>query len=475
MVMDDLKYKMLPFAFPRVFRAGALPAMTLSALLALGTGCGDDDGTVKDAGADDAMTADAGDDATTQMDAGDDAPAPMDAGDMGCTEGCDYVEVAAGIDAHCARRENGEVSCWGGNLFGQLGDDRMRHMTCGMSGTDPLDCSAEPVTVAGVDAESVIAGGLSTCATDDAGAIHCWGLSDLPRPGTDQRNRRFRAEMEAFPAATAVSKGNINTCVVSEGRVHCAGRNDSGQLGDNTVMERHDAQPVQDVTGALGVAVSRGGEFACAYTASGVSCWGANASGQLGDDETSRQSCGSGVDVYDCSPVPVDAIFDGTVSQITAGRRHACLLSGSDVYCWGDNAAGQVGNGEYSASVATPTQVTGLEASAVVAAGDTTCALTTAGEIRCWGRNDEGQLGDGMDVGSHDMCTVGSTQTDCTGTPVAVAGGRTYTDFDLNSEGGCAVSEGSVFCWGWNDQRQLGPNGAADRTRSSAPIEVIAP
>lgn len=463
--------------------------LALLCVLGLAIGCGDDD-SATDVGPVDSGAGDVGGGDTSLPDTGPDpdaGPEP-DANVPDCGEDCDVLEVGVNSSAVCARLRNSEVWCWGGNLFGQLGDDRMRHgTTCGRSGADDVDCSPGAVRVRGVEASAIHPGGPGVCATTEAG-LACWGLSDAPPVGTDQRIRRFESELvEGFDDFTAVSRGFGNTCVLTTaGGVQCIGNNDSAQVGDGTQVEQLTPADVVGLSGVEELAFSTGGEFACVRSGEGVQCWGDNSSLQLGDGSVAHVECGSaggGAVVYDCSPAPVTVALEGDATQLALGSNHACALVGTEVWCWGNNSAGQLGLGTYTASEAVPMMVPGLSATLIRAGGETTCALTTAGSIMCWGRNDEGQLGDGEAVGTHDTCTVGTVSPDCSGTPVMVASESTFTDLDLNFANGCGVSADGIECWGWNEQRQLGEDGPVEANadgsfsgvRSSTSVAVVVP
>jgi alpha-tubulin suppressor-like RCC1 family protein len=77
-----------------------------------------------------------------------------------------------------------------------------------------------------------------------------------------------------------------------------------------------------------------------------VHCWGLNTGGQLGDGQTANRA----------TPAPISGGL--SASEISAGEAHTCIVtSGSNpnrVYCWGANAAGQLGNGAATPRETTP-------------------------------------------------------------------------------------------------------------------------
>lgn len=86
--------------------------------------------------------------------------------------------------------------------------------------------------------------------------------------------------------------GEHHSCaIVAGGTVKCWGRNDQGQLGNNSVVDSNVSVTVGGLSGA--VAITAGAFHTCAVVSGGVRCWGAGASGQLGNDR------------FGPSPVPV--------------------------------------------------------------------------------------------------------------------------------------------------------------------------
>ena len=82
-------------------------------------------------------------------------------------------------------------------------------------------------------------------------------------------------------------------------------------------------------------------------------------------------------------------------ATVTAGGVHSCARTrGGQVWCWGRNLYGQIGDGS-NTTRETPSRVAGPAFTAVNATGAHTCAVTGDDETWCWGYNVEGQLGDG--------------------------------------------------------------------------------
>lgn len=448
---------------------------------ALGVACGDDSGTNPDAGDDgsvDAM-ADAGTDTSTP-DGGPDTSMP-DAGPS-CESGCDLVEIVA-HDHVCVRRENGEVLCWGANRLGQLGDGRMGHQDCTDVGeTERRDCSSRPVIVRDVVATQISNNaGPNTCALQADATVLCWGLSDLPPPGSDQRARENDpVPFAGFDAPTAVQTRNSNTCAITgDTNVQCAGTNNSGQNGNGTFIEQ--ATPVTvggDLTNVVELDLGSG-ETTCARNSEGVFCWGSNRSGQLGDGLGDHgETCGELPSTYDCSSTPVQvSILTGGVPtaeavQVDVGGEHACAVdSEGNLWCWGNNDAGQLGTGDNTGSNV-PMQIDGVTGVAEVACGTLhTCVRFDDGSVQCWGANFEGQVGDGEEVGSHERCTIGGGSEDCILSPADVALPANALHISSGFANSCAILENNrVFCWGENFARQLGT--ADTRERSSTPLEI---
>ncbi len=131
--------------------------------------------------------------------------------------------------------------------------------------------------------------------------------------------------------------------------------------------------------------------------------------------------------------------------EVSAGHDHSCgLTSTGQAWCWGDNVTGQVGSGGTFDKTAQPVQVASAEPFTTVVAGYyQSCALVASGRMYCWGRNDQGQIGDGTN--------------DNRFTPVPVVGDLTFRALGGGDAFMCGISTaGSTWCWGSNRNAELG-------------------
>ncbi len=458
--------------------------MTRTTLLSLGcllslslVACGDDDSGGTDTGAPDTNVMDTNpalDTAPGDTNVPDTNPA--DTGSMGCEgDGCDVVGLAGGSSHTCAIRGNGEVLCWGQNFFGQLGDGLMRHpgTNCTDGEVEQIDCFATPVVAQDLEATAISANaGPSTCALTSDG-VSCWGLSNVPPVGSDQRTRvRTPEVLDGFSGATVLARNSINTCALVGTDVLCRGESENGQLGTGERELRRDPAAVTGLTAPTSVAISSGGSFACATDDGSVKCWGSDRSGELGDGDAAHGTpCGDALTEIDCSDVPVEVVgLDGT-EQIHLGSNFACALTtAGTVMCWGSNNAAQLGMDPSAVGqLNVPTDI-GLSGIVDLAVGrNHVCTIDTAGAVACHGGNEEGQLGDGMEVGSHGMCTLDTT-IDCSSTPVSVTLPAPAIEITAGFEHTCVLLDNAdVYCWGLSEDKQLGTD---VRERQPSPVLV---
>lgn len=197
---------------------------------------------------------------------------------FGLTSG--VVAIGAGSEFSCALTANQGVKCWGNNLKGQLGDGTLTPRNA-------------PVDVVGLTsgAAAISVGYEHACALTISGGVKCWGGNLYGALGDNTTtNRSTPVDVSGLsPGVTNIAAGGFHTCAIVSGAVKCWGLNNQGQLGDGSTTQRGTPIAVTSLTfGAA--AISTGGNHSCALTiGGGVKCWGFNLFGQLGDGTTANR------------------------------------------------------------------------------------------------------------------------------------------------------------------------------------------
>jgi alpha-tubulin suppressor-like RCC1 family protein/outer membrane protein OmpA-like peptidoglycan-associated protein len=306
----------------------------------------------------------------------------------------------------------GKLYCWGDNQFGQLGNG------VNVDSSVPILVSDNGAFV-NTSVAGVFAGDNHTCAITLAptNRLFCWGYNNKGQlgDGTQVDKNLPAAVVGVFTATGTVAAANFypwaaagaeHTCAVSSNnsnKIYCWGENGSGQLGDGGTTDS--LLPV--TTGLTGGGASStrsaymtaGSDFTCASDAGSIKCWGENGSGQMGNGGTA--------DVVTPTNVPTFGGFTNAVTySMAAGGGTVCAISEAStpvLFCWGANAARQVGNNA-TVDANRPTSVTDNSAqefdngggSATFANGLTVGRSVANGFACitrwCWGSNNTGQL-----------------------------------------------------------------------------------
>ena len=256
---------------------------------------------------------------------------------------------------HACAIIKGATWCWGREVEGQLGN--------GVFSTSSPYGSLVPVQVSGgMTGATVLTGGYShTCSSN--GQLSCWGDNTDGQLGNnafdDQNGQGSAVPQNVFfsppSAVVAMASGFYFSCALfSAGSIYCWGMNDAGELGNGTVTKTAPyglAVPVQ-VTGMLSApkAIGASGYHACAVNSDGtVACWGGNDYGELGSG-----TAGSGAMVSTATKV---IGLPGPAVSVAAGQHYTCaVLKNGSAWCWGQNDVGQLGNDSHVSSIS-PVQI----------------------------------------------------------------------------------------------------------------------
>jgi len=239
-----------------------------------------------------------------------------------------------------------------------------------------------------------------------------------------------------------------HTCqLLQTGRVECLAwpggdGNKYGQVGDGTTIAAGFWREVVGLTDAVDISV--GGYHTCAKRAGGqLMCWGY------------AIAIGDGTQVAKSVPTVVPGMND--VRSFSAGLYHTCATQGSSgqVYCWGVNLTGAIGDG--TNYLRESPQSIGITARSVTAGAGHSCAITgTSGwSVKCWGSSGYGQMGLTTTAKKTPFSVPAPSPSL---TPTVIEAGGNFT---------CAAKSGStgdVVCWGQNDYGQLGNGTTANTT-----------
>jgi len=337
-------------------------------------------------------------------------------------------------EGFCVLLSDGTVACWGENADGQLG----RGAAAGSVDSGNAERVLDVTDAVALD---------HTCARDKEGSIWCWGTGPFLRSTTRSTTKEATPVKLAIGPATAVAIAKRGTttvtgtgCAVVEGGVTCWGSNVHGQItipdlaasatatspatpivlpegapirdlvvGNATFVVREDgsvvswgaAPPIGRVSslspdphprsmalaGVSTLTVST--DNACAVVDGIVHCWGTPL---LEGSHPRDRALPEPVPL----PEPITRVATTSADSSSRDRPRGCATSITGaVYCWGNNANGQAGDGTKDHATKPVKVSLPGPAADVRTTPRATCALLTSGKVHCWGDDARGQLGGG--------------------------------------------------------------------------------
>jgi alpha-tubulin suppressor-like RCC1 family protein len=384
-----------------------------------------------------------------------------------------FSTLVSGTVHNCGIARGGVVHCWGEGAWGRLGTGVSYGAWNSVTTPQAAIVSDRFASLTGDEQHDSRSG--HTCGVSSSGKAYCWGSGAWGMLGDGQHGEGSIAPyFNAFPTALTdiasakqVVAGAAHTCVLDgAGAAYCAGGDGFHQIGVDTVPDMCDQPPYPQPCsthfmlvqgGHVFASLASGGYHTCGLTSAGQAwCWGDNGLGELGAPTT---------DYFSKAPVLVAGM---QFTSLVGGEFHTCGLDTQGVlYCWGGDWFGQLGSGQSGSAgnKSTPTRVTTLQHFASVYAGGMhSCALAADGVAYCWGENAAGQLG----FTTTEMCGDPGPNTviePCATTPQAVNTDLRFVSLGLGSNHTCGLtSEGAVYCWGGNERGQLGDGTIASRT-----------
>lgn len=254
---------------------------------------------------------------------------------------------------------------------------------------------------------------------------------------------------DAIPLPNSVKQVSTNlmsTCVVtSDNKLYCTGYNFLAHEEEifSTSSPVSPTLLLNDVSNVYlsSVDTDTDEDFKCALKTNGdLYCFGKNDNGQVGNGTT--------LDVLEPTKILED------VASVVLGMNNACVITtNAKLYCWGLNDKGQIGNNS-TTNVSSPTQV--LEnVRSVNIKNKNTCAITLNNNLYCWGNNTNGQVGNA------------SVQNVLVPTKIL----ESIKKIINGNNTSCAITlDNELYCWGKNQYGQVGDNTSIDKI---SPVKVL--
>lgn len=274
------------------------------------------------------------------------------------------IQIVAGTDNICAVLDNNQVKCWGANGPGNLGLGDINNR--GDQPNEMGDNLPTVDLGTGRSALKISLGGYHPCALLDNGQVKCWGWNIWGQLGLgDTINRGDQSstmgdyllalDFGTGRSAVEIKASEHDTCArLDNGQVKCWGYNGDGRLGLGDTNDRGDQTnemgdnlPAINLgTGRSATSLAMGGARICTRLDNNqLKCWGQNGTGNLGLGDTDFR----GDQLSDMGDnLPAINLGTGrTASEISVGTYHSCaLLDNAQVKCWGYNTNGRLGLGD---------------------------------------------------------------------------------------------------------------------------------
>ena len=258
------------------------------------------------------------------------------------------------------------------------------------------------VTAGANSSHSLAISCLATAVITQGGHLWTFGQGDSNQLGQgnteDSPNQVLPCEVEdAFDGHSviycSVSDGHM-AAIADDGSIWTWGRGSFGRLGHKCVFSRLLMRSVEEpgipervegLDGIRFVKVSCGHVHTLALTEDGrVFAWGNNKTGCVGVEDRGT-----------CKPQEVTALHGKKVIDISAGMESsAALTSDHEVFTWGADNYGQLGQGQGPRYVSKPTKIRtfkNVPISKIACGQYHMLALSVTGEVYAWGQGLQGQ------------------------------------------------------------------------------------
>ena len=331
---------------------------------------------------------------------------------------------------------NDDLYCWGDNTCGQVGDNTRIYQSMP---TKILD-----------NVEAFYLDDETSAAITANGDLYCWGYNKYGQVGNNTNDYQLTPVKVLENIREFYLDDGTSAAITTNGDLYCWGHNSSGRVGNGST-EDSQLTPVKILENVK--------EFyfdyytSAAITTNGdLYCWGHNEDGQIGNGSTDDQ----------LTPVKVlenvKKFYQSVLLYYTTYEViSAVITTNGDLYCWGYNKYGQVGNGSMYDNQLTPIKILENVKEFYI---DNTCrtsaAITINNDLYCWsGANWYGSVGNGTKDGQL--------------TPTKILE-NVKEFYARNSTSAAITTNGDLYCWGNNGFEQVG-NGSTDHQLT--PVKIL--
>lgn len=265
------------------------------------------------------------------------------------------------------------------------------------------------------------------------GKLYMWGWNEFGQLGDGTTESRYtdpKQVLEIDNVASIIECSNDETigAITKDGKLYIWGRNQRGQVGDGTTINR--SVPFQVLKNEIVVFATINLDTVSALTKDGkLYLWGANGYGQVGDGTRENRK------------TPYQVFKNETIVSFETGQNTGALTKDGKFYLWGWNRYGEVGDGTTN-DRSVPYQP--LKDETVIAFSCLGRALTKDGKLYMWGKDDYGQVGDGTEKGRN--------------VPYQVLKEKIVISASMNNGAtvGAMTKDGELYMWGNNQHGQVG-------------------
>jgi alpha-tubulin suppressor-like RCC1 family protein len=240
-----------------------------------------------------------------------------------------FTDIGVGFGELCGLTGAGQIYC------GAFAPDNPPHLPWTIALQPAFDDTSHSfVSMAVTD--------FRTCGLTAGGAVYCNGGFSTG----DSYKWELAQPEDGGRAFTSLSGSPYHTCgLVADGTAYCWGQNDGdtfepytgGELGTG---HGSTSVPTPVAGGYRFTALSAGFGHTCGITTGGQSyCWGTNRNGELGTADAPSRTNEADYPIFD---TPALVAGELTFRDIYTGPGHSCALAGTDTWCWGTNANGEL-------------------------------------------------------------------------------------------------------------------------------------